>query len=135
MLIPDLRHRVANQQAIRADGQYVLYWMIAFRRTKYNFALQHAVEAAVVLGLIDTLGKRQLQLGRIEVDAIMPVLESTYGKSDAVRWFNRWRMFYLACSELFGFGGGDEWFVAHYLFANKRSPATSDKATLAEASC
>ncbi len=47
---------------------------------------------------------------------IMPILEQTYGKKDAVRWFHRWRMFYLACSELFGFNGGNEWFVAHYLF-------------------
>jgi len=47
---------------------------------------------------------------------IMPVLESTYGATDAVRWFNRWRMFHLACSELFGFEGGDQWYVSHYLF-------------------
>lgn len=47
---------------------------------------------------------------------IMPVLESTYGKAEATRWFNRWRMFHLACSELFGFGGGDQWYVSHYLF-------------------
>jgi cyclopropane-fatty-acyl-phospholipid synthase len=50
---------------------------------------------------------------------IMPVLEQTYGQADAVRWFNRWRMFYLACSELFGYRGGDEWWVSHYLFSNK----------------
>ncbi len=50
---------------------------------------------------------------------IMPVLESNYGNSEAKRWFNRWRMFHMACSELFGFNGGDEWFVGHYLF--KRS--------------
>jgi cyclopropane-fatty-acyl-phospholipid synthase len=55
---------------------------------------------------------------------IMPVLESTYGK-DAVRWFHRWRMFYLACSELFGFRNGDEWFVSHYLFENKSAATGS----------
>lgn len=56
---------------------------------------------------------------------IMPVLQSTYGTDDAVRWFNRWRMFHLACSELFGFKGGDEWFVSHYLFA-KTTPNASN---------
>lgn len=49
---------------------------------------------------------------------IMPILERTYGAKDAVRWFNRWRMFYLACSELFGYRGGEEWWVSHYLFSN-----------------
>lgn len=50
---------------------------------------------------------------------IMQVLKSTYGEAEAVRWFNRWRMFYLACSELFGYRGGQEWFVGHYLFSNQ----------------
>ena len=50
---------------------------------------------------------------------IMPLLEETYGEKDAVRWFNRWRMFYIACSELFGFHGGQEWWVSHYLFSKK----------------
>lgn len=54
-------------------------------------------------------------------DEIMAVLDSTYGKSDSIRWFNRWRMFYLACSELFGFNQGNEWLVCHYLFSQQPS--------------
>ncbi len=34
---------------MHADGQYVLYWMIAFRRTHWNFSLDRAVEWAVSL--------------------------------------------------------------------------------------
>ena len=45
---------------------------------------------------------------------LMPVFRTTYG-DDAERWFARWRMFFMACSELFRFNGGDEWFVAHTL--------------------
>ena len=44
------------------------------------------------------------------------VLKGTYGEADAFRWFNRWRTFHMACSELFGFNGGQEWWVGHYLF-------------------
>jgi cyclopropane-fatty-acyl-phospholipid synthase len=46
---------------------------------------------------------------------IMPVFEATYGK-DAAVWFQRWRMFYMAVAELFGYADGNEWGVAHYLF-------------------
>jgi deoxyribodipyrimidine photo-lyase len=50
MPIPSIRHRHANDREVREDGDYVLYWMIAFRRTRYNFALQHAVDRAKQFG-------------------------------------------------------------------------------------
>ncbi|TVP83879.1 MAG: class I SAM-dependent methyltransferase [Thioalkalivibrio sp.] len=53
-------------------------------------------------------------------DAILPLFEETYGR-DARVWFQRWRMFYMACAELFGFRNGNEWFVSHILFER---PAT-----------
>jgi len=49
-------------------------------------------------------------------DAVLEVLPGTYG-DHALRWYHRWRIFFLSCEELFGFGGGEEWFVGHYLFA------------------
>ena len=46
---------------------------------------------------------------------VIPILEATYGKQDAVVWFNRWRLFFLAVAELFAFDHGNEWGVSHYL--------------------
>ena len=43
---------------------------------------------------------------------------NTYGK-DSKLWVQRWRIFYLACSELFAYNGGKEWPVMHYLFAKR----------------
>ena len=47
---------------------------------------------------------------------IMPILEATYGTKDADRWWMRWRIFFLAVSEMFGADEGREWGVGHYLF-------------------
>jgi cyclopropane-fatty-acyl-phospholipid synthase len=47
---------------------------------------------------------------------IMPVLEACYGTADASLWWQRWRMFFMACAELFGWDEGNEWYVGHYLF-------------------
>lgn len=49
-------------------------------------------------------------------DAIMAVFRDTYGPADAARWFQRWKVFFLACAELFGYRGGEEWGVSHYRF-------------------
>ena len=58
--------------------------------------------------------------------AALPILEKTYGKAQRIRWLVRWRLFFLACAELFAYNGGEEWFVAHYLF-RKASDSSSDK--------
>jgi cyclopropane-fatty-acyl-phospholipid synthase len=52
---------------------------------------------------------------------LLPVLGATYGEADAQRWLQRWRIFFLACAEMFGFRGGEAWGVAHYRMA-KRAP-------------
>ncbi len=49
-------------------------------------------------------------------DEVLAVMRETYGDAEAKRWLNRWRMFFLAVAELFGYRGGTEWFVAHYRF-------------------
>lgn len=49
-------------------------------------------------------------------DTLMPVLRQTYGEAAAALWWQRWRMFWMACAELFGYDQGRQWGVAHYLF-------------------
>ena len=49
-------------------------------------------------------------------DAVLEILGATYGTSQARIWNQRWRMFWMACAELFGYHNGNQWLVAHYLF-------------------
>ena len=50
METPKVRRRLCNEQPLREQGDFVLYWMIAHRRGSYNFALQRAAELAHSLG-------------------------------------------------------------------------------------
>jgi len=47
---------------------------------------------------------------------IMPILAATYGETQAAKWWTRWRIFFMACAELFGYDDGSEWMVGHYRF-------------------
>jgi cyclopropane-fatty-acyl-phospholipid synthase len=51
--------------------------------------------------------------------AILPVLARTYGPKQAELWFTRWRIFFMACAELWGFNEGQEWWVSHYQFERR----------------
>ena len=47
---------------------------------------------------------------------VLELFKKTYGENDAKSWFQRWRIVFMACEVLFGFGCGSEWGVSHYLF-------------------
>jgi cyclopropane-fatty-acyl-phospholipid synthase len=47
-------------------------------------------------------------------DAVLDVLRPVYGAEAADVWFGRWRIFFMACAELFRYHGGNEWWVSHY---------------------
>ena len=46
---------------------------------------------------------------------LMPILQSVYGDAASI-WWMRWRLFFMACAELFDYNHGQEWWVSHYLF-------------------
>lgn len=52
-------------------------------------------------------------------DAIDEVLAAVYGADQVTRWRVRWRVFFMACAEMFGYRDGQEWIVSHYRFGKR----------------
>jgi len=60
-----------------------------------------------------------------EREGLMRLFAAVYGRGEALRWFVRWRIFFMACAEVWGYRGGTEWLVSHYLFAKPGTSASS----------
>jgi len=50
---------------------------------------------------------------------LKPVLAEAYGEGKEKEWYINWRLFFLACAELWGYDDGEEWIVSHYLFQKR----------------
>ncbi len=54
--------------------------------------------------------RENLERNRAEAERVLDQRHD----GEAARWYHRWRLFFLACEELFGFAGGSVWGVGHY---------------------
>ena len=52
-------------------------------------------------------------------EEVLALFARTYGEDQALMWLVRWRVFLMACAELWGHRGGQEWIVSHYLFTRR----------------
>jgi len=50
---------------------------------------------------------------------LQSVLAEAYGQGQERKWYINWRLFFLACAELFGLDNGSEWIVSLYLFEKR----------------
>ena len=54
-------------------------------------------------------------------EEILSLFNEVYGTINSKLWLQRWRLFHLVCSELFGYKEGEDWAVTHYLFKKTHS--------------
>ncbi len=54
----------------------------------------------------------------VHAEDVRHAIEPVYG-ADTERWVQRWRMFFMACSEMFSYRDGSEWGVVHHVFTPK----------------
>lgn len=50
-------------------------------------------------------------------EAIIESFKGHYGPNEAEKWFQYWRVFYMACEELWAYRNGNEWSITHYLWS------------------
>jgi cyclopropane-fatty-acyl-phospholipid synthase len=88
-----------------------------------SFDLPHRVKSALAVESewqIDGRDyARTLRAWLDRLDACRPEIDTVFANTlaprEARRAVQRWRMFFMACEELFAFNEGSEWFVGHYL--------------------
>ncbi len=88
-LLPSLQEDLALEEQWRVSG-------IHYQRTCEDW--------------LENLDRRREEVQR----ALLPVCGA-----ETRLWVQRWRIFFMACAELFGYRGGEEWLVAHYLFRHR----------------
>jgi cyclopropane-fatty-acyl-phospholipid synthase len=52
-------------------------------------------------------------------EKILSIFAQTYGPKKARQWLAYWRVFFMACAELWNFEKGEQWMVCHYLMSRK----------------
>lgn len=77
---------------------------------------------------------RTLRAWLDRLDSIRPEVVSVFskdlGRQEGQKAVQRWRMFLMACEELFAFNEGTDWYVAHYSLQPSLGPIPTSEITL-----
>lgn len=66
---------------------------------------------------LQNMDRHREEILNLFTEAYAADLQGRDREREARRWLVRWRVFFMACAELWGYAGGQEWMVSHYLFS------------------
>ncbi len=66
---------------------------------------------------LQNMDRNRAEIAGLFADTYSKALAAGERKRDALQWLVRWRIFFMACAELWGYADGEEWLVSHYLFS------------------
>ena len=99
-----------QQQELKVERQWWVSGKHYARTCEDWLAKMNAQREGMWEGLKETYARKSGPVGKVD---------ETVREREAWRWFYRWQVFYMACAELFAFGGGEEWGVVQYLFEKR----------------
>jgi len=96
-----------------------------YQETKdYHLAWQAGLFACFLNGVMEIIGAYGGDWLRKNTDRhrerILEIFSGVYGPEQAFGRWSYWRVFFMACAELWGYNRGQEWIVSHYLFEKSR---------------
>ena len=69
---------------------------------------------------LQNMDRNRAEISGLFADTYSNALAAADRERDARKWLVRWRIFFMACAELWGYANGEEWLVSHYLFGRNR---------------
>ncbi len=110
--------------SLNADLECVADWWLPgthYRRTLEAWLRRYDAEYARVLPILqEVYGGKSRAGGGAGHDHAHTAPGAPSVDPAVLAWWHRWRLFFIACAETFGYRQGQEWGVSHYVFRRAR---------------
>jgi cyclopropane-fatty-acyl-phospholipid synthase len=88
-------------------SEHLLYYFQEHLKVERHWRVDGTHYAKTARGWLDNMDKNKSEITK--------VFNEHYGEKETTKWINYWRVFFMACEELWNYKQGSEWFVGHYL--------------------